>query len=55
MITIIRDRVQYMIDQGMSLNEVLAAQPSRDYDGRYGGGFISPEAFITAAYNTLSE
>ena len=55
MITIIRDRVQYMIDQGMSLNEVLAAQLSRDYDGRYGGGFISPEAFITATYNTLSE
>jgi len=55
MITIIRDRVQYMIDQGMSLNEVLAAQPSRDYDGRYGNGFISPEQFITAAYNTLSE
>ena len=55
MITIIRDRVQYMIDQGMSLNEVLAAQPSRDYDGRYGGGFISPEQFITSVYNTLSE
>ena len=55
MITIIRDRVQYMIDQGMSLNQVLAAQPSRDYDGRYGNGFISPEQFITSAYNTLSE
>lgn len=55
MITIIRDRVQYMIDQGMSLNQVLAAQPSRDYDGRYGNGFISPEQFITSVYNTLSE
>jgi len=55
MITIIRDRVQYMIDQGMSLNEVLAAQPSRDYDGRYGHGFVSAEAFITSVYNTLSE
>ena len=55
MITIIRDRVQYMIDQGMTRDEVLAARPSRDYDGRYGNGFTSPEAFITAVYNTLSE
>lgn len=55
MITIIRDRVQYMIDQGMSLDEVLAARPSRDYDGRYGNGFVTPESFITAIYHGLSE
>ncbi len=55
MITIIRDRVLYMIGQGMSLNEVLAMQPSLDYDGRYGQGFVSTEQFITSVYNTLSE
>ncbi len=55
MITIIRDRVQYLIDQGMDLDEVLEAQPSRDYDARYGNGFVSTESFITSVFNTLSE
>jgi len=55
MITIIRDRVQYMIDEGMSLQQVLAAGPSSDYDGRYGSGFVNTEGFITAIYTNLSE
>ena len=54
MITIIRDRVQYLIDQGMGLDEILEIRPSRDYDGRYATG-NSSVAFITAIYNGLSE
>src|SRR5207249_5104209 len=46
MITIIRDRIQDMIKKGMTLDQVKAAQPTRDYDGRYG----SSGMFIEAAY-----
>jgi cyclase len=35
MATIIRDRIQAMIDAGKSLDEVLAATPSSDYDDLY--------------------
>jgi cyclase len=49
MLTIIRDRVKDMKDRGMSLEEVLEARPSRDYDPRYGDS----ERFITALYQTL--
>jgi glyoxylase-like metal-dependent hydrolase (beta-lactamase superfamily II) len=49
MLTIIRDRVKDMKDSGMSLDEVLEARPSRDYDPRYGDS----ERFITALYQTL--
>ena len=49
MLTIIRDRVKNLKDQGHSLEEVLAARPSRDYDPRYGDS----ERFITAVYQTL--
>ncbi len=57
MLTIIRDRIQAMIDDGMSLRQVLAAQPTRDYDGRYGAdsGFWTTEQFVEAAYRSLSE
>lgn len=51
MVTIIRDRVQDMIKQGMTLDQVKAAKPSRDYDTQYKG---SPDVFVEAIYKSLS-
>jgi glyoxylase-like metal-dependent hydrolase (beta-lactamase superfamily II) len=50
MVTIVRDRIQDMIGKGMTLDQVKAARPTRDYDPRYG----SPDAFVEAAYKSLS-
>ena len=57
MVTIIRDRVQALIDAGMSLEEVQAARPSLDYDTEYGSdtGFWTTEMFVEAVYRSLSE
>ena len=57
MLTIIRDRVAAMVDEGMSLRQVQAARPTRDYDGRYGSdsGFWTTQAFVEAVYNNLRE
>ncbi len=56
MLTIIRDRVRHMIDEGMSLRQVQAARPTRDYDGRYGAdeGFWTTEQFVEAVYRSLT-
>jgi hypothetical protein len=56
MITIIRDRIQDMIKKGMTLEQVKAARPIRDYDGRYGSttGTWTTDMFIEAAYKDLS-
>ena len=56
MVTIVRDRVQDMIDRGMSLEEVQAARPTRDYDPRYGTdtGFWTTQDFVAAVYNSLA-
>ena len=50
MVTIIRDRIQDMINKGMTLDQIKAARPTRDYDGRYG----DPTALTEAAYRELS-
>jgi glyoxylase-like metal-dependent hydrolase (beta-lactamase superfamily II) len=50
MVTIIRDRIQDLIAKGLTLDQVKAAKPSRDYDTRYGSG----EALVEAAYKTLN-
>ena len=36
MVTIIRDRIQDMVNKGMTLEQVKAAKPTIDYDPRYG-------------------
>ncbi|MCU1335083.1 MAG: fold metallo-hydrolase [Bryobacterales bacterium] len=51
MVTIIRDRVQDMIKKGMTLDQVKAAKPSRDYDTQYRG---TPDVFVEAIYKSLS-
>ena len=53
MIYIIRDRIQDMVKRGMTLEQVKAARPTLDYDGRYGAE--SAARFIEAAYKILSE
>ena len=56
MITIIRDRIRDMIRKGMTLEQVKAARPTRDYDARYGkatGGWTT-DMFVEAAYRSLS-
>ena len=57
MATIIRDRLQDMIKKGMTLEQVKAAKPTRDYDPLYGSttGFWTTEKFVEAAYKSLSQ
>ena len=56
MATIIRDRVQDMIKKGMTLEQVKAAKPTRDYDPQYGAtsGFWTTDMFVEAVYKSLS-
>jgi glyoxylase-like metal-dependent hydrolase (beta-lactamase superfamily II) len=55
MVTIIRDRIESMVDMGMTLAQVQAAKPTADYDGRYGAatGLWTTEQFVAAAYESL--
>jgi len=56
MVTIIRDRVQDMVKRGMTLAEVKAARPAREYDRRYGGapsGLWTSDMFVEAVYRDL--
>ena len=56
MLTIIGDRIRDMISKGMTLRQVKAARPTRDYDPRWEpvSGSWTTDKFIEAAYQTLS-
>ena len=57
MVTIVRDRIQALVDDGMTIEEVQAARPSRDYDTEYGSdtGSWTTEMFVEAVYRSLAE
>jgi cyclase len=56
MVTIIRDRVQDMVSRGLTLEQVKAAKPTRDYDPLYGTntGPWTTDMFVEAVYRSLS-
>jgi hypothetical protein len=56
MVTIIRDRVRELIGKKMTLEQVRAARPTSDYDGRFGAtsGPWTTDQFVEAVYRTLS-
>jgi glyoxylase-like metal-dependent hydrolase (beta-lactamase superfamily II) len=56
MATIIRDRIEDMVKKGMTLEQVKAAKPTRDYDPLYGSNpRWTPDMFVEAAYKTLKK
>ena len=56
MLTIIRDRIQAMVDEGMSLRQVQAMDPTAGWNNRWGADldFWTTEQFVEAIYEELS-
>ena len=56
MTIIIRDRIQDLIKKGMTLEQVKAARPTRDYDPLYGSvpGWTA-EMFVESVYRSLKK
>jgi hypothetical protein len=57
MLTMIRDRVQDLKRKGMTLEQIKAARPTMDFDGRYGSktGPWTTDMFVEAVYKTVKE
>jgi cyclase len=53
MLTIVRDRVRDMMAKGMTLEQVKAARPTRDYDTEYDGRAAG--TFVEAVYKSLKK
>ena len=56
MLTIVRDRIAQLAAQGLTLAQVKAARPTRDYDGRYGAtaGPWTTDQFVEAVYRDVA-
>ena len=54
MLKVTRVSMQSLIDQGLSEDEAVAARPTAEFDGQYGGGFMNPENYNRLLYQSLS-
>lgn len=53
MLKLFRDRIAKMKQSGRSLEEVIAARPTAEYDAKWGGAFIKPEQLVGFIYHSL--
>lgn len=54
MLTTIRDNVSRLMKEGKTMEEVVAAKPTRKFDEKWGHGFLPPDQFAKLAYMDLS-
>jgi cyclase len=57
MVTIIRDRIRDLMNQGITLEQIKAASPARGYTRRYGSdtGRWTTNDFVEAVYRSMNE
>lgn len=53
MLVTVRDRVQKLKTSGRKLEEVVAENPTKEFDPTWGKGFMPPAMFVGIVYNTL--
>jgi cyclase len=54
MVVIVRDRVQDLVAKKMTLEQIKAAKPSRDYDAEYGASPADADRFVESIYRSLT-
>ena len=55
MLVAARGKIQALIDQGMTEDQVVAARPTAEFDDPWGKGFMNPEQFTRFSYQSLKK
>lgn len=53
MLAAVSDRIRAMIKEGKTLEQVVAAKPTADFDAVWGKGFLTPAQFVEIVYQSL--
>ncbi len=55
MLVSIRDTILSLVRRNKTLDEVIAAKPTKDFDELWGKGFLSSEKFVELVYKSLAK
>jgi cyclase len=55
MLSIVRDRISPLVESGKSLDEVVAAKPTRELDEKWAKGFLKGDMFVQMLYQGMKK
>jgi cyclase len=55
MLVQVRQRIKAFIAEGKTIDEVVAAAPTKDFDDQWGRGYVSPDAFVRMVFTGLND
>ncbi|MEP4379293.1 MAG: MBL fold metallo-hydrolase [Alphaproteobacteria bacterium] len=55
MLTKVRDSISPLIADGKSVEAIVAAKPTAEFDAEWGGGFLNPERFLRVMHAALTK
>jgi cyclase len=53
MLATVHDRLEKIIKEGKSIEEAVAAAPTKDFDAQWGKGSMKPDVFVRVAYTSI--
>ncbi len=53
MLVQVRQRIQQLIAAGKAMDEVVAAAPTKDFDAKWGNGYVTPDVFTKIVFSSL--
>jgi cyclase len=55
MLVQVRQRIQQLIAAGKTMDEVVAAAPTKDFDAKWGSGYVTPDVFTKIVFSSLNK
>jgi hypothetical protein len=54
MLVQVRQRIEVLIEAGKTIDEAVAAAPTRDFDSKWGRGYVTPNVFTKLVFSSLT-
>jgi glyoxylase-like metal-dependent hydrolase (beta-lactamase superfamily II) len=54
MLVQVRRRIKVVVAVGKTIDEAVAAAPTKDFDAEWGRGYLSPDVFVRMVFTNLS-
>jgi len=53
MLVQVRQRIKVLITAGKTMDEAVAAAPTKDFDAKWGSGYVAPDVFTKIVFSSL--
>jgi glyoxylase-like metal-dependent hydrolase (beta-lactamase superfamily II) len=54
MLAQVRQRIKVLITSGKTIDEAVAAAPTKDFDAKWGGGYVPADVFTKMVFSSLT-